>query len=393
MKKILGLLIGVAILGAGNLFATTQAQALGAIKQWLADFMQAGQYQRFFLYPPASDLPSSLDDLPRYRAPCPEDKPHCHKNITLLSSAYGEFYKDYQVQAKGMCLGIIKPSGALEKGFCLKDFTEPSFEDTPKQGIRLIKLAMLRFIPPTLTSQAQHKPVVLEFRIASNERFYLYRFREFKGWWHSDYYDFYDQLRDDPNDPYKYPLEAVTNQLLEHFKTMPRIFAFKGESLQNSIDYLVMQDTLYTLVRSTPKPHSKLGDLVCLSILHQQQIIGRSLCLEDYQQGGFAHQGDLLKLEFSRQYSNILQKLTITLKLQKGQFYLDKLSGQIWHTDSQTGVSELLQSPLFYDQNQEDFKRKTPISFQKFTQMWQKNQPRWCKIRMGIFIKEERWKN
>ncbi|WP_120948826.1 hypothetical protein [Helicobacter mehlei] len=375
MKKILGLLIGVLILhGASNPFATTQAQALGAIQQWLADFMQAKQYQRFFLYPPTSDLPSSLDDYPTYGTSCPKDQPHCHKITTLLLSAYGEFYKDYQVQAKGMCLGIIKPSSALEKGFCLKDFTEPRFEDTPKQGIRLIKLAMLRFIPPTLTSQAQHKPVVLEFRIVSEERFYLYRFREFKGWWRSDYYDFYDQLRDDPKDPYKYPLEAVTNQLLEHFKTMPRIFAFKGEALQNSIDYL--EGTPYTLVRSTPKPHSKLGDLVCLSILHQQQIIGRSLCLEGYQQGGFAHQGDLLKLEFSRQYSNILQKLTITLKLQKGQFWLDRLSGQTLRTDTQTGVSELLESPLFYDQNQEDFKHRAPISFKKFTQMWQKNQPR-----------------
>lgn len=239
MKKIFWLLIGVVILhGTSNPFVTAQARALATIKQWLADFMHTGQYQRFFLYPPASDLPSSLDDYPTYNTSCPKDKPHCHKITTLILSAYGEFYKDDQVQAKGMCLGIIKPSGTLEKGFCLKNFTEPGFEKAPKQGIRLIRLAMLRFIPPTPASQAQHKPVVLEFRIASKERFYLYRFREFEDGGRTAYYDFYDQLRDDPNDPYKYPLEAVTNQLLERFKNQSRIFAFKGEALQNSIDYL-----------------------------------------------------------------------------------------------------------------------------------------------------------
>ncbi|WP_104686792.1 hypothetical protein [Helicobacter felis] len=378
MKKILGLLIGLVVLhGASSPFTTmqfviTQEQALVAIKQWLTDFMQTKQYQRFFLYPSASDLSYSLDDYLTYGTSCPKDQPHCHKITTLLLSAYGEFYKEDQVQAKGMCLGVIKQSGALEKGFCLKNFTEPVFEKTPKQDIRLIRLTMTRFIPPTPTSQAQQKPVVFDFRIASKERFYLYKFREFEDWGHTTYHDFYDQLRDDPHDPHKYPLEAITNQLLEYFKTQPYIFAFKGEVLQNSINHL--EGTPYTLVRSTPKPHSKLGDLVCLSILRQGQMIGRRLCLEDYQQANFTHQGNMLTLEFSRKYSNILQKFIIALKLQKGQFYLNRLSGQTLRINTQTGVSELLESPLFYDQSQEASKHKAPMSFEKFTQMWQENQ-------------------
>ncbi|WP_163566168.1 hypothetical protein [Helicobacter suis] len=223
-----------------------QRNALTQIKQWLKDFMQPfeqGQYTTL-LYPKQEELANSNWAV-KYRISCPDNL----KNwvSTTLLSAYGEVYKNYKkVSAKGMCLGIISPQGKLSKGFCLKNFTKLSFFN-PNQGIRLLRFKMSRFIPSTPTLASHSKPVILAFRIAKDNAFYLYSFTECEDFEQKRCHLFYKQPRDDPNNDHKFPLQAINNQLLESLKDKKRVFRFRGEALQSSMDYIYMQGELYTL--------------------------------------------------------------------------------------------------------------------------------------------------
>ncbi|WP_163535187.1 hypothetical protein [Helicobacter suis] len=87
----------------------------------------------------------------------------------------------------------------------------------------------------------------MAFRIAKANAFYLYSFTECEDFEQKRCHLFYKQPRDDPNNDHKFPLQAINNQLLESLKDKKRVFRFRGEALQSSMDYIYMQGELYTL--------------------------------------------------------------------------------------------------------------------------------------------------